>query len=117
VQRLLLLGASQFQCRVRAVSGVSQTRRGVDPVEFSRPEIAIWSIGIPPGVGGRGVPIFPLILNIPRGLVPKNTLLYRGYAHICWTEKGGKPASQPLGKCEALRAEFPPTSIVNFSAN
>ena len=58
--------------------------RFVDLVKLSRPEIAIWSIDIPPGGRGEGgVPILPLILNILDWLMAKKTVLYRGYAHIC----------------------------------
>ena len=78
VQRLLLLAAS--------LGTQAERTCGVDPVEFSPSKIAIWSIGIPPGGrGGGGVPILPLILNILDGLVANKTVLYRRYAHICWT--------------------------------
>ena len=53
---------------------------------FHRPKLRFGQSVYPRGVGGRGgVPILPLILNILDGLVANKTVLYRRYAHICWT--------------------------------
>ena len=43
----------------------------------------------PRGVGGGGVPILPLILNILERLGPRKTVLYRTYVHICCIGSNG----------------------------
>jgi hypothetical protein len=52
----------------------------------------------PRGVGGWGVPILTLILNIPGWLALKKTVLNRTYAHIWETENCSESASWRVGK-------------------
>jgi hypothetical protein len=76
VQRLLLLAASP---------GIQAERSGATLIvsNIQGRRLRSGESGIPPGGRGEGVPILPLILNIPGWLGLRKTVLYRTYAHIC----------------------------------